>query len=126
MWYHLPESRLAGEVRTGPQGRQGSAAERRCGALVSGQDYARQFGELADEFVLESDIHRFACRLLLPHAMPVVATDQCRRLVAGRQPALGPLPRIDVDGRGRPAHPGARPARIDGVAPDLGPAPSTG
>src|SRR4051812_83889 len=64
--------------------------------------------------------------LLLPEVMPVAATDQSSGLIADGKPCLGTLSRIEVDWGARAAHPGARPARIDGIAQDAGPAPRQG
>src|SRR5205823_1770167 len=63
-------------------------------------------------------------RLLLLEVIPIAPTHHGLGVFADREPALGALSRVDADRGAGPAHPGARPAGIDGVAQNLRPQPS--
>ncbi|HEX3715672.1 MAG TPA: hypothetical protein VHV09_22970 [Trebonia sp.] len=64
-----------------------------------------------------------AFRLLV---VEVAAADGGGRVVADRQPGLGDDPGPEVVRGAGAAHPGGHPARVDGVAEHVGPAPGDG
>jgi hypothetical protein len=58
--------------------------------------------------------------------VPVGAADLGAWFVAGGQPYLGEITKLEVIGGVRAAHPGGHPAGVDRVAADLRPVPCDG